>query len=63
MANSMALAFIVGATPEEAFEISKHNQGLVIAESPLFKVPAFGYKGAPIGLDMRKVKLFKPLIL
>ena len=55
MANSMALAYNVGASPEEAFEISKINQSLVYSSNPSFKVPAFAYNASPLGIDVRKV--------
>jgi len=58
-ANSLALAYVVGATPEEAFEISRFNQKLVIAENPQYKIPAFGYRGAPCGIDLRQIAAHK----
>ena len=59
MSNSMALSYVVGATPQEAFSIAEQNAKLTTAESTLYKVPSLGYRGAPIGIDVRKVAVWK----
>lgn len=55
LSNSMALAYNVGCSPEEAVEITKRNLTLMSGTHPHIKVPAFGYNGAPVGLDIRRV--------
>jgi len=55
MANSMALAYNVGCTPEEAFEAQKTNQTYTISTNSKLKVPASAYAPAPLGIDIRHV--------
>jgi len=53
--NSLALAYNVGITVDEAFEGQKFNLDYCLGQNEKLKVPSFGYKPAPIGLDLRKV--------
>jgi hypothetical protein len=53
--NSLALAYVVGATPEEAFATQHENSKLTLAENPQYKIPAFGYRGSPCGIDVRQI--------
>jgi len=55
VANSLALAHAVGASPHDAFEISAHNQKMVAGENHQLKIPAFAYAPAPLGIDLRRI--------
>lgn len=63
MANSMALAFNVGCTPEEAFAIMADNRKYTCAENPHIKVPALAFGPAPLGIDLRRVMKHKSVFL
>jgi len=54
-ANSMALAYNVGCTPEEAFQVQKSNRDYCLAENPNLKNPSTAYGPAPLGIDIRQV--------
>jgi len=53
--NSLALAYNVGITVEEAFEGQKSNLDYCLSRNEKLKVPSFAYQPAPLGLDLRKV--------
>jgi hypothetical protein len=53
--HSPTLAFGVGATPEMATAITTANATLCHGTSTTYKVPAIGFKGSPLGIDIRKV--------
>jgi len=55
MANSMALAYNVGCTPEEAFEAQKDNKTFCIGVNKNMKVPSMAYEHGPCGIDLRLV--------
>jgi len=62
--NSLALAYNVGITVEEAFEGQKTNLDYTIAKNDKLKIPSFGYQPAPLGLDLRRViKRNKPFLI
>jgi hypothetical protein len=46
---------LVGGTPEQALQISRDMRGITLAESPDYRMPVFGFAGAPVGIDLRKV--------
>ena len=46
---------LVGGTPEQALQISRDMREITAAEHPVYRVPALGFAGAPIGIDIRKV--------
>ena len=51
----MTLAAGVGASPEEAKAITSQNESLCAGRSSVYKVPSLGFKGCPLGIDIRKV--------
>jgi len=53
--NSLALAYNVGITVDEAFSGQKSNLDYTIAKNSKLLVPSFGYQPAPLGLDLRCV--------
>lgn len=46
---------LVGGTPDEAARISRDMREITLATSPDYRIPAFGFQGAAIGIDIRKV--------
>jgi len=47
-------ADIVG-TPEEAMRLSREMREITIATHPTYRIPAFGFDGVPVGIDILKV--------
>eukprot|EP01126_Amoeba_proteus_P038891 TRINITY_DN4075_c0_g1_i13.p1 TRINITY_DN4075_c0_g1~~TRINITY_DN4075_c0_g1_i13.p1 ORF type:complete len:326 (+),score=60.13 TRINITY_DN4075_c0_g1_i13:503-1480(+) len=54
-ANSLALAYNVGCTPEEAFSVQQSNQEYCLSVNEKLLVPSSAYKPAPLGIDLRRV--------
>ena len=46
---------LVGGTPEEALAYTREMRTITITAHPTYKMPVFGFEGAPIGIDIRKV--------
>jgi hypothetical protein len=46
---------LVGGTPEEALAYSREMTTITTGEHPSYRLPALGFIGAPIGIDVRKV--------
>ncbi len=46
---------LVGGTPEEALAYTREMKTITITTHPTYRMPAFGFAGAPIGIDIRKV--------
>ncbi|HAL62592.1 MAG TPA: hypothetical protein DCP08_09345 [Chloroflexi bacterium] len=46
---------LVGGTPEEALSYSREMQQITVTTSPEFRIPALGFEGTAIGIDVRKV--------
>ena len=46
---------LVGGTPDEAMRISRDMREITLATSPDYRIPAFGFDGAAVGIDIRKV--------
>jgi len=46
---------LVGGTPEEALAFTREMRTITIGTHPTYKMPIFGFEGAPIGIDIRKV--------
>jgi uncharacterized protein DUF1116 len=46
---------LVGGTPDEALQISRDMRQITLTESPDYRMPVFGFAGAPVGIDIRKV--------
>ena len=55
MAGAPALARYVGGTLEEAVRFSSEMYKVTAAEHPRFTIPALGFRGTPLGIDVRKV--------
>lgn len=46
---------LTGGTPEQALQISRDMRRITLAASPDYRMPIFGFEGAPVGIDIRKV--------
>lgn len=46
---------LVGGTPEEALAYSRAMARITVGPSPVYRMPALGFAGAPTGIDIRKV--------
>jgi len=46
---------LVGGTPEEALNYSREMRRITVGAHPTYRMPALGFIGAPIGIDIRKV--------
>lgn len=55
MAGAPALARYVGGTLEEAARFSTEMYKITAGEHPRFTIPALGFRGTPLGIDVRRV--------
>jgi hypothetical protein len=55
LGGAAAILSLVGGTPEEALAYTREMRTITLAEHPTYRMPAFGFSGAPIGIDIRKV--------
>jgi hypothetical protein len=55
MAAAPAIVQFVGGTPELAAELTAQMYEITLSESPVYSIPAFGFRGTPTGIDIRKV--------
>jgi hypothetical protein len=46
---------LVGGTPEQALEFTRSMATITVGEHPAYKLPALGFIGASMGIDIRKV--------
>jgi hypothetical protein len=46
---------LVGGTPEEALAYTREMATITTGEHPTYRLPALGFVGAPVGIDIRKV--------
>jgi hypothetical protein len=46
---------LVGGTPEQALDFTREMNTITVSKHPQYLMPIFGYAGAPIGIDIRKV--------
>lgn len=46
---------LVGGTPEEALAYTREMRTITMTAHPIYKMPVFGFEGAPLGIDIRKV--------
>jgi len=46
---------LVGGTPEEALSYSREMRQITVTTSPEFRIPALGFEGTAVGIDVRKV--------
>lgn len=46
---------LVGGTPEEALSYSREMRDITVTTSPDYLIPALGFEGTSVGIDIRKV--------
>ena len=46
---------LVGGTPEQALAYTREMRNITVTSHPTYRMPAFGFAGAPIAIDIRKV--------
>jgi hypothetical protein len=46
---------LVGGTPEEALAYSREMRKITVSTHPTYRLPALGFAGTAIGIDIRKV--------
>jgi len=46
---------LTGGTPEEARGYTRAMREITLTTSPDYRMPAFGFEGAPVGIDVRRV--------
>jgi hypothetical protein len=55
LAMAPAIVSFIGGTVEEAFQSTLEMYRITVAEHPLYKIPAMGFRGSPLGIDVRSV--------
>jgi len=46
---------VLGGTPEQAMRYSAEMREIAVASHAVYRIPAFGFEGAPVGIAIRKV--------
>lgn len=55
LAGATGILSLVGGTPEEALAYSQEMRQITVSTSSNYRMPVFGFQGAPLGIDIRKV--------
>lgn len=55
MAAAPAIVQFVGGTVELALELTRRMYEITVAEHRHYRIPAFGFRGTPTGIDVRRV--------
>jgi len=55
IAGAPGILALTGGTPADAFEWTRLNISISLARSSTYKLPALGFEGAPLGIDIRRV--------
>ena len=55
IAGAPGILALTGGTPADAFDWTRQNASISLGKSSTYKLPALGFEGAPIGIDIRKV--------
>ena len=55
MAAAPAITTFVGGTPDEALNATLEMYEITVAEHDHFTIPALGFRGSPVGIDIAKV--------
>ena len=55
MAAAPAIVTFIGGTPRDALNASLEMYEITAAEHSLFTIPSLGFRGTPVGIDLRKV--------
>lgn len=55
LAGATGILALVGGTPEQAIRWSRDMYRITTGSSPTYRIPALGFEGTPVGIDIRKV--------
>jgi hypothetical protein len=55
MAAAPAVVQFIGGTPEQAIETTRRMYEITLGEHETFRIPALDFRGAPLGIDVRRV--------
>lgn len=55
IAGAPGILSLVGGTPAQAAQWTRENASISLGKSAVYRIPALGLEGAPIGIDIRKV--------
>jgi hypothetical protein len=55
MAAAPAIVSFIGGRPQDALNATLEMYEITAAEHPQFTIPALGFRGSPVGIDLRKV--------
>lgn len=55
MAAAPAIVSFIGGTPRDAMNATLEMYEITAAEHPHFTIPSLGFRGTPVGIDLRKV--------
>ena len=55
LAGAMGILSLVGGTPDEALAYSRDMRRITVTQSPDYVIPALGFEGTALGIDIRKV--------
>ncbi|MEA2564521.1 MAG: hypothetical protein QOH06_6025 [Acidobacteriota bacterium] len=55
MAAAPAIVTFIGGTPQDAVHATLEMYEITVAEHDHFTIPALGFRGTPVGIDLRKV--------
>ena len=58
MAAAPAIVTFIGGTPQDALNATLEMYEITAAEHAHFTIPALGFRGTPVGIDLRKVVEF-----
>jgi hypothetical protein len=55
LAGAQGILSFVGGTPDEALAYSRQMRQITVGQSPDYLIPALGFEGTAVGIDIRKV--------
>jgi hypothetical protein len=55
MAAAPAIVTFIGGQPADARAATLEMYEITMAEHPAFTIPALGFRGTPVGIDLRKI--------
>jgi len=55
MAAAPAIVSFIGGTPRDALDATREMYEITVAEHRHLTIPALGFRGTPVGIDLRKV--------
>jgi hypothetical protein len=55
MAAAPAIVSFIGGTPRDAVDATLEMYEITVAEHPQLTIPTLGFRGTPVGIDLRKV--------